>query len=174
MNRMHLTKAQRNAREAAEASLRPLAKLPVKPPAWLKGHAEASKAWTRLIALYSETKEEIVTAFDAELLATYALLIEEIFVTLPALQKSLQGLANNHKKRIPLIQDESARAKLQEALNGLLKQILGIDSRIDRKRKLALDRQSSLYLSPRSRAGVPPTEKEKPAPLTDMEKLLEG
>jgi len=49
---------------------------------------------------------------------------------------------------------------MQEVVNGFYMRIQGMDARLDGKKKLILAMQQSLYLTPRSRAGVAPTDKE--------------
>ena len=48
----------------------------------------------------------------------------------------------------------------------------GADARLDGKRKLLHDLEKSLYLTPRSRAGVEPPTKEPDVPKSEMEGLL--
>lgn len=56
--------------------------------------------------------------------------------------------------------------------NALLQRFQGMDARMDGKRKLVFALAQSLYLTPRSRAGVAPTEKEPEEPKSEMEKML--
>jgi hypothetical protein len=50
--------------------------------------------------------------------------------------------------------------------------VVKLDARTDAKRKTLLAWRQSLYLTPRARAGVAPSEKPKEEPLDPMEQLL--
>jgi phage terminase small subunit len=50
--------------------------------------------------------------------------------------------------------------------------VVKLDARADQKRKALLQLRQSLYLTPRSRAGVAPTKKEEEEPLDPMDQLL--
>jgi hypothetical protein len=56
--------------------------------------------------------------------------------------------------------------------NALLQRFQGMDARLDGKRKLIYALAQSLYLTPRSRAGVAPTEKEPDEPGGEIEKYI--
>jgi hypothetical protein len=49
-----------------------------------------------------------------------------------------------------------------------------MDARLDGKRKLLHSIAQSLYLTPRSRAGVAPPEKEPEKPKSEMDELLDN
>jgi len=58
-------------------------------------------------------------------------------------------------------------------VNALFQRFQGIDARLDGKRKLLHTLSQSLYLTPRSRAGVEPPTKPVEEPKSDMDNLLD-
>lgn len=171
----HDTKEERAARDAAERALEPKTALTIKPPDALKGHANASAIWKRLVGLYFETEGVIITAFDADLLVKYCLAEEEL-LELFKLRGEIKKTWERHLKILDKINVKSEDMKnyynaLAQA-NALLQRFQGMDARLDGKRKLVVALAQSLYLTPRSRAGVAPTEKEPEEPKSDMEKML--
>jgi hypothetical protein len=166
-------------RAMLEASMTPREPLEVDPPARLKKHKTASEIWTRTIALYISIDGQIVTAFDRDLLIKYCLLEEELLWLEDRREKvdeEASAIEKMTKKR-PGVKDSDERWK---AYLGLLKQysavlarVQGYDARIDGKRKLSHQIAQSLYLTPRSRAGVAPPEKDLPKPKNPMEELLD-
>ena len=175
LNKRHNTKKDRSEREAAEAALVPTTELTIKPPAALKNHKCASAVWTRIVGLYFETEGKIITAFDQDVLIKYCLAEEEL-EELYALRASIKKVWLNHLKVLVKIHPTNKAMKdyfgaLMQA-NALLQRFQGMDARLDGKRKMIHAMAQSLYLTPRSRAGVAPQEKEPADPETDMDKLL--
>lgn len=179
LNKRHDTKADKQKRESAEAALIPRTQLSAKdPPAELRSHKTARATWTRLVNLYSETQGTIITAFDQDLLIKYCLAqqeLSELLAIRAAIEdawkyslKVLNGFKPDGKGEI-----KDHLAALQNA-NDLLKRFQGMDARVDGKRKLIFSFEQSLYLTPRSRAGVAPVEKPKEKPKSAMGKLLDG
>ena len=152
----------------------PRTALTARVPAPLYGRKRAAETWRRLIGLYDELDAPIVTAFDQDLLITYCVVLEEILDELPALKETAIATYHNIEQRMRGMENEDALFKLTGELIKLLKEIKGIDARLDVKRKLLHTLQQSLYITPRSRAGVSPPEKDPEAPLDDMEKLLQS
>lgn len=153
----------------------PTTELTVSPPPELRGHKHAAAAWKRLIKLYAETEGTIVTAFDADLLAKYCLLEEEC-VTLEEIRDEQLTDLDGVKKRLskmgkPKTDDIKEYIALLEQKNALLARYQGLDARLDGKRKLLHALAQSLYLTPRSRAGVDPKRKgEEPTdPLKEFD-----
>jgi len=149
--------------------------LTLKPPIELKGHKTAAGVWKRLVGLYFETEGTIVTAFDADLLVKYCLAEEELH-ELETLRASIKKLWLVHLRLLTMIKPKPDQVKdyfnaLAQA-NALLQRFQGMDARMDGKRKLVFALAQSLYLTPRSRAGVAPTEKEPPEPDNPMGKFL--
>lgn len=171
----HATKAERDSRASAESALAPQTTLTKNPPSALRGHDHASAVWRRLYRLYSQTQGTIVTAFDGDLLVKYCLAEEELH-ELFALRKEIKELWTHHAEILRGISPTPETMKdyfnaLSQA-NALLQRFQGMDARLDGKRKLVFSLAQSLYLTPRSRAGVAPPEKEPDEPKDDMEQLL--
>jgi hypothetical protein len=170
------TKAARAERAAADASTTPKTLLQLKPPAALKGHAEAVSTWKELLHLYDETEGTIVTAFDQNLLIKYCLAQAEL-EELSKLRAEIKDLWTAHNKTLAKMKPRADNLKdyfgaLAQA-NALLQRFQGMDARLDGKRKYLLSLEQSLYLTPRSRAGVSPTPKDDEEPPKDgMDQLL--
>jgi phage terminase small subunit len=165
LNQSHQTKEEKSERESGEAAMTPVTQIDIKPPALLQKHPHAKKTWTRLIGLYFEVDGTIVTAFDADLLVKYCLLEEECLwweARRAALEKNIarvDKLLANKEKAKDL--DAKSYLELMSLYNALNARVQGFDARLDAKRALQLKIAQSLYLTPRSRAGVAPTSKPK-------------
>jgi phage terminase small subunit len=168
------TKADRQARVDGESSLQPVSELSQKPPAQLFGHHVAWAHWKRLIGLYQEIEGKVVTAFDVDLLLDYCMVIEELRVDLPQLQKMLMVTYERLDAKTKDVEDDETLFKITRELSTLAARIQAMDARRDRKRTLAQNLRQTLYLTPRSRAGVAPPTKPPDEPDDDMEKLLKG
>ena len=171
----HDTKADRTARVDAESSMEPMTKLTAKAPAELKGHRTAIDVWRRLMGLYLETEGTIITSFDADVLVKYCLAEEEL-QELAKLRSEIKKMWDAHSKMIGRMKPNAESMKdyfnaLMQA-NALLQRFQGMDARMDGKRKLVFALAQSLYLTPRSRAGVAPPNKEPDKPPSEMEGLL--
>lgn len=128
------------------------------------------------MGLYAETKGEIITAFDESLLARYCLAQEEL-VEIYGLRKVVVRLWDQHAKWLGKLKPKNENLKdyfkALEQANALLQRFQGMDARLDNKRKMILAMEQSLYLTPRSRAGVAPEERENDSPKSEMDKALE-
>lgn len=175
LNKRHDTKGEKAAREAAEQALLPSTKLTEKPPSALDGHPHAREVWTRIITLYSETQGEIITAFDEDVLIKYCLAEQEL-LELKALRKVILQTWDKHLKLMNKFNPTNKNLKdyfgALAAANALLQRFQGIDARLDGKRKMIYAMAQSLYLTPRSRAGVAPQEKDPEEPESEMDNLL--
>ena len=161
------TKEARSARIAAEKSITPKSDLPTIPPLELKGHKTASIVWKKIVKLYASIDGKIATSFDEDLLIQYCLLIEEM-PWLAEMRGTVEGEYKAVQKQVNKIRgskmsDDAYKnyLRLLDQLNALLARIQGLDARLDGKRKLIHSLSQSLYLTPRSRAGVAPPEKPK-------------
>jgi phage terminase small subunit len=175
LNNSHDSKQNRGTRDAAESALNPKTLLTIKPPAALTGHKLASDTWQRIVGLYFETKGTIITAFDQALLIKYCLAEEEL-IELFKMRSEIKKTWEIHLKWLNNFKPKGEEIKdylgaLQQA-NALLQRFQGMDARLDGKRKLIFALEQSLYLTPRSRAGVAPPEKEPEEPESEMDKLL--
>jgi len=177
LNTRNDTKADRLKREAVESAMTPVTQLSSKRPLLLQKHKHASAIWKRLIGLYSEVEGTIATAFDEDLLTKYCILEEECIWL-----DGKRAEVDKNAKRLNKLLENKARLKEVDAEKylGLLQQysalnarVQGFDARLDGKRKLLHSLAQSLYLTPRSRAGVAPPEKPPKKPKSAMGGLLD-
>jgi phage terminase small subunit len=177
LNKRHSTKEEKEARVEAEKSLTPKSQLTLKPPAALSGHAHASAMWKWLLGLYGEIEGQIVTTLDRDILIEYCLLDEEI-VELEKLRVDIRKDYESMRKTAQHVKITPDNVKdvvsLWQQVNAIGTRFQGMDARLDGKRKHRLSLSQSLYLNPRSRAGVAPTTKEPEAPEDPMAKLVNG
>ena len=175
------TKADRQSRQAAESVARPTTELTIKPPESLRGHKIAAATWRRLIELQNETKaaqdgEPIITSFDADLLVKYCLLEEEV-IELAKMRTNMHKDWEDNRKTAKKIKPNpdtlKAWVQMWDVVNAMFQRFQGMDARLDGKRKLLLAMSMSLYLTPRSRAGVAFPIKDDEPEKSDTEKALE-
>lgn len=175
LNKRSLNKSDIAARVDAELSATPKTLLTLKPPEELKGHKKAVAVWKWVIGLYSEVDGTIATAFDEPTLIDVCMLKEEIpeLVVLRYTQKKdyeARQVALNKIKSTP--ENEKFLVEMWKITNGSYQNFKSTCARLDAKRKLLHLLGQSLYLTPRSRAGVSPPQKDA-APEEDlMEALL--
>jgi hypothetical protein len=172
------TKADRKQRADGEAALKPRDPLRMKPPARLTGHVVASALWRRMISMYSGLAAEIVTRLDEDMLVSYCIL-EEQLAEMDRLRTTAQKNYERAQKTLDLWAakedvDIKELIKWQNSVNWGLDSVTKLDARVDRKRALLHVLRQSLYLTPRSRAGVAPPEKPPEEPKSEMEKILEA
>jgi phage terminase small subunit len=175
LNKRHDTKADKVQRAAAETAMTPKTELPLKPPVVLNGHKAASATWKRVVGLYNELEGKIATSLDADLVAKYCLLEEEVLELAKMrmdVKKDWETQAKAAKRIKPNPENLKEWVAMWNIVNGLFQRFQGMDARLDGKRKLLLAISMSLYLTPRSRAGVEPPTKEDPTPKSEMEGLL--
>lgn len=171
LSRRNDTKADKADRAQGERAMTPKTELRLKPPAVLNGHKVAKTTWERVVGLYNELEGRIATGFDADVLVKYCLLEEEVILMAKLRDGVLQDYEKNRKKANMTV-DLEVKMNLYVIVNALLKLYQGMDARLDGKRKLLFALSQSLYLTPRSRAGVEPPTKEDPTPKSEMEGLL--
>jgi hypothetical protein len=165
LNAMSTTKEERSKRESAESAMTPRIALNTALPLRLRGrgHTNGAAAWKQAMKTYASTDSIIATAFDTELLVNYCLAIEEA-IELADLRAVIILNWKDSEKALKKIKKTADNLKewtaMQEVVNGFYMRIQGMDARLDGKKKLILAMQQSLYLTPRSRAGVAPTDKE--------------
>jgi phage terminase small subunit len=165
----------------------PARKLPESEPAALKKHPVAAAEWRRLIRMYNGLEADIVTRLDMGMLLDYCMLLEQ----LEELDELRQGALQEWRAGKKILetwreQDDKQAAedpehhtvdlktfiRASEAVNWAYDKIIKVDGRVDRKRALLLQLRQSLYLTPRSRAGVAPAEKAPEEPEDEMTRLL--
>jgi len=151
----------------------PKTELPLKPPRSLNGHKAAKETWTRVVGIYNETEGRIATAFDLQLLLSYCLVVEEEEWLLK-LRARVEKVQLSIEKKLARIRtdDLDTLYKVMAQNNALLARLQGLDARLDGKRKLRHTYEQSLYLTPRSRAGVEPPTKEDPTPKSNIEEYM--
>jgi hypothetical protein len=153
----------------------PRTKLTTTVPAQLRGRSSAGARWKRLIKLYGELQGTIVTAFDYDLLVKYCLLEDEV-IELAEMRKIIKKEWAEKVKQASQMKPDAETLKdylhLWDIANALFQRFQGMDARLDGKRKLLVTISQSLYLTPRSRAGVAPPEKKPEPPKSEMGDLL--
>lgn len=174
--RKHIGATARAKREAAENSMRPAQQLSTAAPVALRKHRQAAALWRRLVNLYGSTVAQIITPFDEQLLIRYVLAIEECEWIEAKRARADLGAAVLEKqlsKLKPRGEQMHEYLVLLEQINALNARAQGWHSRLDTHRKMIHDMEKSLFLSPRSRAGVAPTSKEPEKEPSDMELILD-
>lgn len=176
----HRTKDQKQKKDDTEAVLKPSTLLSCDPPDSLKDLPVASATWTRVISLQNETQtaqdgSPIITAFDERLLEDYCRMIEEA-QELGTFRKDLYAALKTLTEQAQKLKiDDNGYEYFLEIwtqVNKLTANFRAIDARIDTKRAHIKKAAESLYLTPRSRAGVTPAEKRPEKPRSEMDKLL--
>lgn len=145
------------------------------PPAMLKSHKVAAATWKRVVGLYNEIEGKIATSFDEDLLVKYCLLEEEVIQLAglrDAILKDFSTQVKEARKFKPKADQIKDYVQMWSVVNALFARFQGMDARLDGKRKLLHALSQSLYLTPRSRAGVEPPMKEPEQPKSEMDKLL--
>jgi phage terminase small subunit len=174
LSNKHSTKDEQQSRADDESAMTPTSVLTDKPPAELTGHKRATAVWKRLIKIYGEVEASIATAFDQDLLVKYCLLEQEC-LTMQSIRDATLDESTALAKQIKTWKLKFDNVKdyiaLLEQKNALLSRYQGLDARLDGKRKLLHSLAQSLYLTPRSRAGVEPKLKEnkKPDQLSEFD-----
>ena len=171
----HETAAEQAERAARELSVRPERTLPSSPPAQLKDRFIAKAAWRYLMRRFGETQGEIVTGFDLHLLTNFCMAVEQLAQLNVMRDKAYEAwlqLAAGHKRLSEIGQVDDAVIMAIKVV-GAFDAVVKLDSRIDRKADLIHKMGQSLYLTPRSRAGVAPTKKEPESPPDELEQLMD-
>jgi len=172
------TKIVRKKRTDGEAALRPRDPLRLKPPVRLTGHPGARALWRRMIRMYSGLAAEIVSSLDQDMLVAYCLLDEQEAEMDRLRAAAMKNYTKAQKTLDRRAKNEDVAPKLliqwQNSVNWGLDEIVKLDARVDRKRALLHTLRQSLYLTPRSRAGVAPPEKPPEEPKSEMAKIIDG
>jgi len=176
LNVRHDTQAEREARAAREAAVTPERSLPAAPPAALRGHAVASATWRRLLREYAGLAVAIITRLDLDMLTDYCLLTEQVgeLDTMRRVAYATWLELSQQHDRLVVTGDLERAIGLGIAVVGAFDAIVKLDGRVDRKRALLHQWRQSLYLTPRTRAGVAPKTKPEPEPEDEMERMLRG
>jgi phage terminase small subunit len=110
----------------------------LEPPEELKGYSVAESCWEYHVGLFQTLQGKIVTPLDAHVLIEYCLSWQYLDDLKQVRRKALE------LKKFDLL--------------------LSVDARIDRKGVRLDSLRQQLYMTPRSRAGVAPAEKEPEEP----------
>ena len=179
LNAMSTTKEELAKRKSAESAMTPKIALNTALPPRLRGrgHVNGAAAWKEVIKIYESTDSVLVTAFDKQILLNYCLAIEQA-IELEDLRSTIILNWKESEKALKKIKKTADNLKewtaMQEIVNGFYMRVQGMDARLDGKQKLITSFQQSLYLTPRSRAGVAPAEKEPEGSDDPMDELLNG
>jgi hypothetical protein len=177
LNNRNDTKADIAARTKAESAMTPKTELSLKPPGSLNGHKLAVATWKRVVGLYLEIEGKIATSFDSDVLVKYCLLEEEV-VRFATMRDETEKDWKEQRKAAMKIKPNKDTLKDWVAMWGIVNalgdKVIRYDARLDGKRKLLHTLSQSLYLTPRSRAGVEPPTKPAEQPKSEMEKALDG
>lgn len=182
LSRRHDTNEDKAARESAERMVMPKTQLTVTPPPELKGLKLAAALWREVITLQNETEaaasgSPIITGFDRKLLIIYCKLEAEcnrLEKKRDEVEKSEKEVWGKIKKIKPKGEEMKTYIGLLAQYNALNARVQGWDSRLDVKRGLLHKVAMSLYLTPRSRAGVAPTGKAPADDADPMDDLLKA
>ena len=172
LNTRNTSKQLRAERIAAESALTPRTGLTKAVPNRLRGaaHAVAAATWKRMIGLYLEVEGGLVTAFDENILERYCKMFQEC-IEQEALYVEVKKDYEDIRRKAKVSKGEEV-SKLWETTNKIGTRLQAIDARLDGKRKELHKLEQSLYLTPRSRAGVAPAEKETDSAVDPMDALL--
>jgi len=169
--------------EAAESAVTPKRRLPDNEPKELEDHPTAAREWRRLMRLYNSLEADIVSRLDMGMLLDYCILLEQLSELDELRQAALREWRNMQAivddlesvcEEEPEGCDRKELMKAVERAGYAFERIVKVDGRVDRKRALILSLRQSLYLTPRSRAGVTPQDKQKEAVKSDLDALLDG
>jgi hypothetical protein len=164
----HNTKNEKKNRLDQESAMTPVEMLSLETPPALQGeqYRYAASVWVRCIGLYLELQSMLATPLDENLLIKYCK-AEQQFV-------EMERLRDEHIKELVSIREKAGKIKLTGdakqlkewrqvliAINNIEKNIASLDARLDAKGKYIHSMQQSLYLTPRSRAGVTPPKKRE-------------
>lgn len=176
LNDRHNTKEEEQLRDSAESAMKPRTALSLTPPAVLDKNKIAKQTWIRTVGLYNEIDGVIATAFDFDLLVKYCLLEEEV-VELAEMRNEMKKDWDEQVKVARKFRPNKEQIKefvaMWEVVNAMFQKFQSMDARLDGKRKLLYSLSQSLYLTPRSRAGVAPPTKPGEKPKSDMGKVLD-
>lgn len=172
------TKANRRKRVDGETAITPKQPLDERPPAQLTG-AIARAIWQETVSMYFALDARIVSLLDRGLLMDYCVACEQLaqidelratsMTNYTQMQSSLDKVLET-KKEI----DPKLLTRMVNAVNRSLDEIIKLDARADRKRALLHTFRQSLMLTPRSRGGVTPDEKQAEKPKSELDKLIDG
>jgi len=172
---------EKRTRDDAARAVTPRTVLEIKPHAALKNHKIAAGVWTEILTLQAETKAAedgtpIITSFDKDLLIKYCLLEEEC-IWLEGIRADIEDDYLSVRSKLRRVKPKGNALKdyynVLGQVNALLARLQGMDARLDGKRKLLHSLAQSVYLTPRSRAGVAPEGREPQKPKNKLTAMLD-
>lgn len=171
----HNTKAEIAERKQAEAALHSERGLSTNVPAQIKKDKVASATWRRLIREYNRLEVELVSRLDIDMLIDYCWVMSQIDELDHMRSNSFEVWSFLNQQRKKFI-DEDCHLEALALIKDIQKAygvIIKIDARLDTKRKLAFSIRQSMFMTPRSRSGVKPSQDpEKTAPIDPLEEKL--
>lgn len=164
----HSTKDEKKDRLSQESAMTPIEMLSLEVPPALQGerYRYAAGVWIRCIGLYLELQTMLATPLDENLLIKYCK-AEQQFVEIEQFRnEKIEELISTREKarKIKLtgnVKQLKEWRQIQTTINEMEKNIASLDARLDAKGKYIHSMQQSLYLTPRSRAGVSPQKKRE-------------
>lgn len=160
----HFTKAEIEARKAAEIKLGTKDLKKIKPPDYVKNNLAAFDKWKGLIKEYTEAAKngvEILSSTDIETLGKYCITYSEYLSLIDRRNRvddiDFVGLDEKLKK--------SVRGEKRKQMNELMRieQVLKLETAINKKHDLLIKLEDRLFLNPLAKIkNVPKTAKEKP------------
>lgn len=161
----HLTKAEIEARKAAEVKLgkNDLSKL--KAPVYVQNNIVAYEKWKGLIKEYKEAAKqsiEILTTTDVEALAKYCITYSEYLALIDRRNRvdDIDFVAINHGKESGKIRG-AKRKSFNEVYR--IDYVLKLETAINKKHDLLIKLEDRLFLNPLAKIkNVPKPAKEKP------------
>lgn len=176
LTKRHNTKTDRRKRADGEAAITPVIPLTVTPPSQLSGEV-AIRTWTETIAIYLRLPAAIVSILDLGLLTDYCIANQQLS-EIDALRTDAMTTYDRASKAletVPSSTDAKTLTALINAVNFAFDELLKLDARCDQKRKMLHTMRQSLYLTPRSRAGyVPPERDPEKKKRSDMSMIIDG
>jgi phage terminase small subunit len=156
--------------------MKPKIRLSSNAPARLRGHKRAAAVWRRLMKVYNTMTAQIVTGLDWILVENFCLGVEELDELATMRKSAYQAYIeiNESFETAQKTGDAITALELTEALASAYDAVLKVDARVDRKKQLLHTLGQSLYVTPRARAGVAPSEKEKSEDAYESNKLIDG
>lgn len=182
-SKKHLTKAEKEEKEKAKASVTPSVKLKV--PDKIKNNVRFYNEWKNVLKFYKGT--QLLNALDADMLARYCIekcSMESMYELRDKKRNMTALLDKSIDKLREIVEDGSIKDEIGEEnfakiLNIItigmdrfgVDTMLKIETRIEAKTKMLNQMALALYMTPRARAGAVPNQPDKEAkddPNADM------
>ena len=172
-SKKHLTKAEKDVKQKAKASVTPSVKLRV--PRIIRDNLDFYRIWKETIKLYNGT--ELLNALDTGMLTRYCIekySMESMYELRDKKQNVSALLDKSVKKLAEIIEDNSIQNEIGVENFGRILEIISIgmdrfgvdtmlkvETRIEAKTKMLNQMALALYMTPRARAGAVPNQPDK-------------